>query len=88
MSLKNYKECALKVAQMISYADSPMMNGSERDAEYKGIFKYVEGLYDGGKINGRQCLDLRADIRNCWLNWSPEDEAESFVGQQLTLEDQ
>ena len=73
----NFEQLSARVHTMTAYADTP--THPNRDAEYRRVFGFIEGVYECGAISGSQFLTIRRDVTNTWLMDDEEDRADRFL---------
>jgi hypothetical protein len=73
----NFEKLARNVHKMVAYADTPVH--PNRDAEYRRVFAYIEGVYDCGVITDAQFLAIRRDVTSTWLLSDDEDDKDRFL---------
>lgn len=72
-----FAQLTSRVHIMTSYADTP--THPNRDAEYRRIYGYIEGVFECGNITGAQFLAIRRDVTDTWLMSDDEDAKDAFL---------
>lgn len=72
-----FDQLTARVHSMTAYADTPTHPG--RDAEYRRIFGFIEGVYECAAITGAQFLAIRRDVTDTWLMADDEDNVDLFL---------
>lgn len=82
--MPTYKEILRRINDMTAYADTP--THTNRDAEFRRVFSFIEGLHFGGAISDMQCMQLRRDVTDLWFMYDREDAKELAKANQGQLE--
>lgn len=82
--MPTYKEIVRRINEMTSYADTP--THTAREAEFRRVFSFIEGLHFAGAITDVQCLQLRRDVTDLWFMYDKDDARELMRANQGNLE--